>query len=121
MRLMKERDNLNVVQDQVGCPTHAIDLAKALLSIATSENSHPGIYHFSNSGPISWYQFADAIREIGGFSTVVSPINSDQYPTPAKRPAWSVLSNEKIAAVYGIAQEDWRKSLQTCIDQLMNQ
>jgi len=120
MRLMKERDTLNVVDDQVGCPTHAIDLAKALLIMATTESFVPGIYHFSNSGPISWYTFAEAIREIGGFTTKVSPISSDQYPTPAKRPAWSVMSNDKIAALYGIVQQDWRKSLESCMAQLMD-
>ncbi len=115
LRLLGERDSINVVNDQHGNPTYAIDLAAALLQIVHHTNAASGIYHFSNSGPITWYQLASAIKELIGSQCQINPISTDQYPTPAKRPAWSVLSNEKIQQTFGIAQQDWYLSLQHCL------
>jgi dTDP-4-dehydrorhamnose reductase len=115
LRLMKERPSINVVSDQIGCPTYAIDLAEALASIAISENIGGGIYHFSNSGPISWYDFAVAIKEIASLSCEVNPIPTSSYPTPAKRPHYSVISNEKIQQEFGISQKVWKERLRECI------
>jgi dTDP-4-dehydrorhamnose reductase len=118
LRLMGERDSINVVNDQHGNPTYAIDLATALLQIIHLPNAAGGIYHFSNSGPITWYQLARAIKELTGSQCQINPITTDQYPTPAKRPAWSVLSNEKIQQTFEIAQQDWHVSLQQCLKAL---
>lgn len=118
LRLMGEKDAINVVNDQHGNPTYAIDLASALLQIVHHKSPASGVYHFSNSGPITWFQLANAIRELTGSHCQINPITTDQYPTPAKRPAWSVLSNDKIQQTFGIAQKDWRLSLQHCLKAL---
>lgn len=121
LRLMKERDTLNVVSDQVGRPTYAADLAKAILDIVAVDESQyqPGMYHFSNQGVISWYDFAVAIRDISNSSCAVHPIATDQYPTPAKRPAYSVMDTSKIQQVYGVQIPEWRDSLLKCMDILL--
>ncbi|MDP1764435.1 MAG: dTDP-4-dehydrorhamnose reductase [Sediminibacterium sp.] len=121
LRLMKNRPELSVVSDQVGSPTYAADLAAAILKIIRSlqsGNSHYGIYHYSNEGVISWYEFATAIRELAGLNCKVLPIPASAYPTPAKRPAYSVLDKRTIVADFGIHLMDWRKSLQHCLDKL---
>lgn len=115
LRLMNEREKISVVADQQGCPTYAVDLAEALVQMATEPRKGGGIYHFSNSGPITWHQFAIAIKEMIGSSCIVDPIPTTAFPTPAKRPAYSVLSNDKILADYGISQKDWKLRLQECI------
>lgn len=115
IRLMKERESINVVMDQIGSPTYAADLAAALMHIATSESSHCGIYHFSNSGEISWFHFASAIKELIGSKCLVNPIPTSGFPTPAKRPNYSVLGKEKIRADFGLELKDWRESLEACI------
>ena len=114
LRLMQERQTLNVVNDQFGCPTYAIDLADALFKIAL-DPKQGGVYHFSNSGPITWFEFAKAISELIQSKCVIHPVPSAAFPTPAKRPAWSVMSNEKIFADYGIIQLPWRERLQECL------
>lgn len=118
LRLMKERESINVVNDQHGNPTYAIDLATVLLQIAHQKSPASGTYHFSNSGPITWFQLASAIKELTGSHCEINPITTDQYPTPARRPAWSVLSNDKIQQTFGIVQQDWRSSLQHCLQAL---
>lgn len=115
LRLMSEKPEINVVSDQVGSPTYAADLAKAILTIVSSGNWHPGIYHFSNKGVISWYDFAVAIRELSGSHCVVNPIPSSAYPTPAKRPSYSVMDTSRINEVYGIELEEWKNSLIECL------
>lgn len=118
IRLMNEREKIGVVADQQGCPTYAIDLADALVKIAL----HPkqgGVYHFSNSGPITWYEFAKAIKEIIHSKCIVDAIPSSAFPTPAKRPAYSVMSNEKIKIDYGIEQLPWKERLEACIKLLV--
>ncbi|MBO9150727.1 dTDP-4-dehydrorhamnose reductase [Chitinophaga sp. GCM10012297] len=114
--LMKERESLNVVFDQTGTPTYAPDLAHAILTIL----GHPslaegGIYHYSNEGVASWYDFAMAIKELTGSKCAVNPITSDQYPTPAQRPAYSVLNKEKIKSVFGLEIPYWKDSLAVCL------
>jgi dTDP-4-dehydrorhamnose reductase len=116
LRLMKERESINVVSDQFGSPTYAADLAEAILKIATSqEKNDRGIYHFSNNGDISWFDFAIAIKELSNSNCVVNPIPTAAYPTPAKRPAYSVFDKSKIQEVFGIELKDWKESLETCI------
>jgi dTDP-4-dehydrorhamnose reductase len=119
VRLMKEKDSINVVNDQHGSPTYAADLAEAIMQIINSQNRIPGIYNFSNEGVITWFDFANAIKEEIGSTCVVNPINTSAYPTPAKRPAWSVLDKTKIQKDYGIRLKDWRESLELCINKLL--
>jgi len=114
-RLMQERDSLNVVNDQIGSPTYAADLAQAILTILTHQKWQAGIYHFSNEGEISWYEFALAIQEIGGFECAISGIPSSAYPTPAKRPQYSLLDKSKIATTFGVVVPDYRVSLEKCM------
>ena len=114
-RLMQERDSLNVVNDQIGSPTYAADLAQAILTIITHPNWQAGIYHFSNEGEISWYELALAIQEIGGFDCLVSGIPSSDYPTPAKRPHYSLLDKSKITTTFGVVVPGYRESLEQCM------
>ncbi len=115
LRLMGEKDSLNVVSDQVGSPTYAYDLAKALLSMIEVFVKDPtkagGVYHYSNEGVISWYDFAVAIKEIAGKECNVSAIPTTAYPTPARRPAYSVLDKSKIIADFSLQIPAWRESL----------
>lgn len=123
LRLGKKRGRLNVVYDQVGTPTYAADLAKAILEIiAISEKEParfiPGIYHYSNEGVASWYDFAKAIFEMSGVECAVSPVRSVEFPTPAKRPNYSVLDKTKIKSTFNIPIPYWRESLKNCIERL---
>jgi dTDP-4-dehydrorhamnose reductase len=113
IRLMKERNEINVVNDQVGAPTYAADLAACIMTIIA--NWMPGIYHYSNSGRISWYNFADAIRELTGSNCIVNPISTSQFPTPAKRPSFSLLDTTKIRLTFGCSIPDWKDGLQRCL------
>ncbi|RZJ52120.1 MAG: dTDP-4-dehydrorhamnose reductase [Flavobacterium sp.] len=110
-RLMQERDSLNVVNDQIGSPTYAADLAIAILKIISSSNWYPGIYNFSNEGEISWYEFALAIKEIGGYNCDINGIPSSLYPTQAKRPAYSLLDKSKIKETYQVNVPYYKDSL----------
>jgi len=123
LRLGKERGALNVVFDQIGTPTYAADLAAAILSIIQISEKEkgkfvPGIYHYSNEGVASWYDFAKAIFEISGVKCAVSPVLSEQFPTPAKRPSFCVLNKAKIHNSFGIAIPYWRDSLRVCLGRL---
>jgi dTDP-4-dehydrorhamnose reductase len=118
LRLMKEKESINVVGDQYGAPTYAADLAEAIMQIIDSGKWIPGIYNFSNEGRISWYDFAKEIREISKLNCTVNPIKTEQYPTPAKRPAYSVLDKSKIIATYSISLKDWKESLRICMKKL---
>lgn len=118
LKLMSEREELNVVSDQFGSPTYAADLAEAILQIISSGQWHPGIYHFSNEGIISWYEFAVAVKELSGNICKVNPIPTSQYPTPAKRPAYSVLDKTKIQSAFSVRIKDWKASLETCLSRL---
>ncbi|TDE51280.1 dTDP-4-dehydrorhamnose reductase [Flavobacterium sp. GT3P67] len=114
-RLMQERDSLNVVNDQIGSPTYAADLAQAIMTILTHTNWQAGIYNFSNEGEVSWYEFALAIQEIGGFDCEISGIPSAAYPTPAKRPQYSLLDKSKIKNTFGVEVPDYKDSLVVCM------
>jgi dTDP-4-dehydrorhamnose reductase len=118
LKLMQERPELKVVNDQVGSPTYAADLAEVILQIIASQEWKPGIYHYSNSGIISWYDFAIAIKELTGYNGHVYPISTAKYPTPAKRPAWSVLDKTKICHAYNVELKQWKESLSRCIAKL---
>lgn len=118
LRLMKERPEIKVVNDQEGCPTYAADLANAIMQIVGSHlngNNAAGIFHYSNAGAITWFQFAQAIQEEAGLSCTVLPIPSSAFPTPAKRPAYSVMDIQDIATVFGVALKPWRESLKVCL------
>lgn len=110
-RLMKERDEINVVNDQVGSPTYAADLAQAMIDVIRSSNWIPGIYNYSNEGEISWYEFALSIKELGGYNCKVGGIPSLLYPTPAKRPKFSLLDKKKIKETYNLQIPGYKKSL----------
>ncbi len=114
MRLMKEKESIGVVSDQFGSPTYAADLAKALVHLAIN-SSAPGVYHYCNEGIISWFDFASAIGTLTRSSCEVKPINTSQYPTPAKRPAYSALDTSKFKAETGLDIPDWQSSLEECI------
>ena len=118
LRLMGERPSLNVVCDQIGAPTYAADLAVTIMQVVTQKlkgNTHTGIYHYSNSGNISWYDFAVAIHEISHSNCSVHKIDSTAFPTPAKRPHYSLMDCSSIIQDFGVHQPDWIESLQTCI------
>ena len=121
LRLMKERDGINVVDDQLGCPTYAADLAEAILAMIASlekGKQHFGVYHYSNTGVISWFDFATAIRDEAGLACNVKAIPASAYPTPAKRPAYSVMNTDSIVNDFGIELHAWEKSLRICLDKL---
>jgi dTDP-4-dehydrorhamnose reductase len=119
LRLGKDRDEINVVADQIGTPTHAADLAQAILSILPKlKNETVELFHFSNEGVCSWYDFAKAIFEIKGVDIKVNPIESTQYPTPAKRPFYSVLNKASIKATYQLDIPYWKDSLKRCLKKL---
>lgn len=118
LRLMKERESINVVEDQQGCPTYAADLAAAIMQIISGENITPGIYNFSNHGIINWYQFAVAIKELTASNCIANPIPSSQYPTPAKRPAYSVMDTTKIRQTFNVVIPEWKESLKKCLELL---
>jgi len=119
MRLMGERPSISVVNDQIGSPTYAADLAAAILHIVTGSNWSPGIYNYSNEGVISWYDFALAIRTLIGSSCQVNPIPSASFPTPARRPHYSLLDKSLIGKTYGLSIPDWHDSLEVCISRLL--
>ena len=118
IRLGKEREELGVVFDQIGTPTYAGDLAKAIMT-AVEKGIKPGVYHFSNEGVISWYDFTKAIHRIAGITTCkVRPIHTSEYPTPANRPHFSVLDKTKIKETYDMEIPYWEESLHKCIEKL---
>ncbi len=123
IRLGNERDSLNVIFDQIGSPTYAADLAKSILVIIdkvniSKENFVPGIYHFSNEGVCSWYDFAKAIHEMKGIDCKVNAVESSEFVTVAKRPFYSVLNKAKIKNTFGLEIPYWRDSLKVCLDKI---
>lgn len=116
----KEGKPLRVVCDQIGAPTFAIDLAEAIASILASPQWVEGIFHFTNEGAISWYDFAKAILRIAKLDTPVTPILSDEYPTAARRPFYSVLDRSRIKATYSLTIPYWEESLAKMIDKENN-
>ncbi|MEA4935076.1 MAG: dTDP-4-dehydrorhamnose reductase [Paludibacter sp.] len=115
LKLGKERDSLNVVFDQIGTPTYAGDLADAIMQVISAANFVPGIYHFSNEGVCSWYDFTKAIHRIAGINCNVLPIESKAYPAKTPRPHYSVLNKHKIKTTYKMEIPYWEDSLMRCI------
>jgi len=121
LALGKDKPALKVVFDQVGSPTCARDLARAIVTIITAPQWHPGIYHYSNEGVISWYDFAIAIHRMAGITTCdVQPCHSDEFPARAHRPAYSVLDKTKFKTTYGVTVPYWQDSLEATIVELGN-
>ncbi len=123
LRLGKERESLNVVFDQVGTRTYANDLAAALLSIADklqadTDTALAGIYHYSNEGVCSWYDFTREIFDLENIPCKLTPIETSSYPTPAQRPHYSVLNKTKIKSAFGIEIPYWKHSLHKCLNKL---
>lgn len=118
LRLFQEKEQISVVNDQIGSPTYAADLAEVIMKMISSGQWYEGIYHFSNEGVISWFDFAGAIKNLSGSSCKINPIPTSAYPTPAKRPAWSVLEKSKIQQHYGIQFRNWEESLRLCIEKI---
>ncbi|MDP2088747.1 MAG: dTDP-4-dehydrorhamnose reductase [Flavobacteriaceae bacterium] len=117
----KERDELNVIDDQIGTPTYAKDLALVILeTLPLLTNEKVEIYHFSNEGVCSWYDFAKAIFELTDTTLIVNPIKTAQYPTVAKRPHYSILNKSKIKETFSITIPHWKKSLKECLNKLDN-
>ena len=127
LRLGRDRDSLNVIFDQIGTPTYAHDLAKAVMNVlqavenkAIDVQSFSGIYHYSNEGVTSWYDFAKAIFEIEDINCKVNPIETKDYPTPAARPHFSVLNKAKFRNTFKQEIPHWRESLKVCLKKLRN-
>lgn len=116
MRLGKERSTLNVIFDQVGTPTYAADLADTLLQIISADKFVPGIYHYSNEGVCSWYDFTISIHKMAGINCRVLPIESKDYPAKTPRPHYSVLNKNKIKSNYNIQISHWEDGLRRCMD-----
>lgn len=123
LRLGKERDSLNVVCDQIGTPTYARDLAKAILTITDNLDTKdkPGIYHYSNEGVCSWYDFASEIMTLANLNCKVNPIPTSDFPTKAKRPGFSLMNKSKIKSTFVMDIPYWKKSLTLCIEQLTHE
>lgn len=115
LRLIAERERIGVVADQYGSPTYAADLANAIMQIIAKQNFVPGIFHYCNTGIITWHQFAQAIREISRASCRVDAITTADYPTPAKRPSYSALDTQKFQQTFHIPIPQWRESLEHCL------
>lgn len=111
LRLFAERDELSIVSDQKGTPTNANDIANAILKIIQTENKTAGIYHFTNAGETTWFNFAETIKELSNSNVNLKPIPTSAYPTPAKRPQYSVLDTAKIQGIYGVEVPEWKESL----------
>ena len=118
LRLADTQKEIRVVCDQIGTPTFARDLAKAVVKVLGSHQWVPGIYHFTDEGAASWYDFAKAVFRIARRQVKVVPIPTEDYPTPASRPYYSILDRTRIKATYGVEIPHWEESLQTCIAEL---
>lgn len=118
LKLGTERDELNIIADQVGTPTYAIDLANAIFDIINSSSAAYGVYHYSNEGVTSWFDFAKAIFDISETTVKVNPIPGSAYPTKATRPAFSVMDKTRIKETFSIEIPYWRDSLVECIKQI---
>jgi len=121
LRLGAEKDELKIIADQVGTPTYAIDLAACILNIIKNDNQQYGIYHYSNEGVTSWYDFAMGIFDISNTQVKVYPVRTSEYVTRAVRPAFSVMDKTKVKSTFNIEIPYWRKSLETCIKRLSEQ
>ena len=121
INLMKSKSELNVINDQVGSPTFAADLAEAILQIINANFWKPGIYHYTNFGKVSWFDFANDIKSIYGFNTSINSTSSQEYYVKTKRPKYSLLDNSKIINTFDINQMNYLDSLRKCIKILQNE
>jgi dTDP-4-dehydrorhamnose reductase len=119
-KYMAERDELRIVDDQIGSPTYAADLAEAILNIVSqaNENFLKGIYHYANAGSTSWYGLTRSIQEKTKLECKILPIETKDYPTPAKRPKYSILASDKISKQYGLKIAPWEDALDRCLKKL---
>ena len=120
MKLLAEKDEIDVVNDQVGSPTYAADLAEVIMQIISSATWQPGIYHYSNEGIISWFDFALQLKKLSGSLCIINPVSTPPHRTEAKRPAYSVLDKTKILKVFAISLNNWKDSLAACLLKLKN-
>lgn len=118
LELSKSREELGIVTDQIGTPTYAVDLANVILKIIDLDNDRYGIYHYSNEGVASWYDFAHSIIYFSKLKTKINPIFSKDFPTLAERPIFSVLNKHKIKLAFGVTIPHWQKSLEVCIQSI---
>lgn len=118
LKLAQDRNELSIVADQVGTPTYAVDLAEAILSIVQDADNKYGLYHYSNEGVASWYDFAHAIFDLSDKNINLIPIKTIDFPTRAQRPAYSVLDKTKIKQQFQLSIPHWRDSLKTCLKRL---
>ncbi|MGV3508429.1 MAG: dTDP-4-dehydrorhamnose reductase [Sphingobacteriaceae bacterium] len=118
LRFGKEKEEMRIIADQIGTPTYAIDLAKCIFHIIQNDNKQYGLYHYSNDGVTSWYDFAKAVFDIAELKVKAIPIRSFEYPTKAIRPAFSVMDKAKIKSTYNIEIPYWRDSLIECMKKL---
>ncbi len=121
IELMKKNKQINVVNDQFGSPTYAHDLANSIIKIIINFNWHPGVYHYSNIGKISWLEFAQSIKELYGLRSKIIGVSSEEFQTIAKRPKYSYLDKSKIKNIYNIEIPYYTKSLKNCIEILKHQ
>lgn len=119
IRLMSECESISVVNDQIGTPTYALDLANAIMKIIVADKWKSGVFHYSNEGEISWYDFAVEINKLSGLSCNIHAVTSDQFPTIAKRPNYSLLDKTKIKGTYKAIVPAWKDSLKECL-QILN-
>lgn len=121
LRLMQERESINVVNDQYGSPTYAADVANAIMNIVDHKNllTTSGIFNYCNQGIITWYDFAVAIKNLSNSKCTVNPIPTSQFPTPAKRPQYSVLDTDKIKETFQITIPNWEDSLNKCFSKIL--
>ena len=125
LRLGKDRDEINVVSDQIGSPTYATDLAEVILKIIgnkeyKNKKQSTEIYHYSNKGKVSWYDFAKEIFKIAEVDCKVNSITTQQHPTPAQRPRNTLMDKEKIIEKFGIKTPYWKEALCSCINNIEN-
>lgn len=118
LRLADTQKEIRVVSDQIGTPTYARDLSRAVVRILRSHQWVPGIYHFTNEGAASWYDFAHAIFRISGRTVKLTPISTEDYPTPASRPPYSILDRTRIKATYGVEIPHWETALTDCLREM---
>ena len=118
IRLMDEKERIGVVSDQTGSPTYAADLAEAIMQIIVLGKWQAGIYNFSNEGKTTWFDFANEIKQLIHSSCIVTPLTTEQFPTPAKRPKYSVLDKTKIQNTFSVELKNWKESLRICVGKL---
>ena len=121
INLTKSESELKVINDQVGSPTYAGDLANTILDLITNKKWIPGIYHYTNFGKLSWFDFANDIKSIYGFKTVINSISSEEYSIKTKRPKYSLLNNSRIKNTFDIKQMNYLDSLKKCIKILQDE